>query len=388
MPIYMRLAFLTVVSLLSYGLHSYLFSRVQHMLTEAATSLPPAVVAAAKGDALWPVVTLSALTLSYFAIGSLLHPRTFRALAWISGGWMGAMTLLCVWGAVHQLLSLIAQLLGVSLPAELGVAGLGVAALLWALGLANVLRPPALKEVSVPLKELPAELHGLRIAQLSDVHVGPTVGRAFMERIVARTNALKPDLIVITGDLVDGDVEMLRRDVAPIFELTAPLGVYFITGNHELISGVDPWVAHIREGGITVLENEHQVLTHNDALVNLVGVEDRDSARFHPDRRPNLDQALAGADTELTTILLAHQPKAVREAAIRGIDLQLSGHTHGGQMIPLTWLIYLDQPWRSGLYQVRGTTLYVNEGTGYWGPPIRIGTRSELTLLTLEGAAP
>jgi len=387
MPIYMRLAFLTVVSLLSYGLHSYLFSRLQHMVAAAGLYLPQSLVTAMEGDLVVPVLVLSALTLSYFAIGTLLHPRTFRALAWLSGGWMGALTLLCVWAGAHHLAALVAQLMGSSLPAWLGVGGLLLAALLWALGLANVLRPPALREVAVPLAKLPRALEGLRIAQLSDVHVGPTVGRDFMERIVARTNALKPDLIVITGDLVDGDVELLSHDVAPIFDLRAPLGVYFITGNHELISGVDPWVAHLRAGGITVLENEREVLTHNGAMLNLVGIEDRDSARFHPDRRPNLDRALAGADMALATILLAHQPKAVKEAAIRGVDLQLSGHTHGGQMIPLTWLIYLDQPYRCGLYQLDGTTLYVSEGTGYWGPPIRIGTRSELTLLTLQGEA-
>ena len=207
-----------------------------------------------------------------------------------------------------------------------------------------------------------------------------------MEQLVERVNALAPDLIVITGDLVDGEVRKLKEDVAPFFELSAPLGVFFITGNHELISGVDSWVEHLRAGGMTVLENESRLLERDGAALNLVGVEDWESARFHPQRSPNLDRALSGCDTALTTVLLAHQPKAVREAAQRGVDLQLSPH-HGGQIAPFTWLVALDQPYRSGLYHVRDTALYVSEGTGYWGPPLRLGTRSELTLLTLTRSA-
>ncbi|MGB0592098.1 MAG: metallophosphoesterase [Myxococcota bacterium] len=386
MPVLMRLVFLTIVSVVSYGLHLFLFSRVAQMLSDAAVMLPQSILETASGKLLVLELTFSVLTLSYFTIGTMLHPRQFRWLGWLSGAWMGALTLLCLWGGVHLVAALGAELIGYELPPLTGVIGLAVTLMCWGWGLANVLRPPALKRVSVPLTKLPEALHGLRIAQLSDIHVGPTVGRRFMDDLVARTNALSPDMIVITGDLVDGSVAMLGDDVAPIFDLSAPLGVYFITGNHELISGVDPWIHYIREGGITVLENEARCLRHNGAHLNLVGVEDWDSERFHRQRHPNLSEALVGVDTEHTTILLAHQPKAAREASLRGVDLQLSGHTHGGQMAPLTVLIYLDQPYRSGLYTIGPTQLYVSEGTGYWGPPIRLGTRSELTLLTLERA--
>ena len=210
MPVYMRFVFLGVVGLTSYGLHAYLCSRVQQMVADAAVSLPESLVESVSGEHPWLLIALSALTLSYFAVGTLLHPRLFRGLAWLSGAWMGALTLLCLWAGVHHLAAAIAWLAGTALPGPTGVLGLVATSALWAWGLANVLRAPAVKHVAVPLAKLPDDLEGLRIVQLSDIHVGPTVGRRFMVDLVARTNALAPDLIVITGDLVDGDVEMLQ----------------------------------------------------------------------------------------------------------------------------------------------------------------------------------
>ena len=373
----MLLPFLTLIGLLSYGLHAYVFWRLPMMLDGEGTGW----LSSALNDG--ALIGLSCLTLSYFIV-TMSDPRRWRPLGWLSGAWMGLIALLCLWTGLHHGFSMLGALAGLQLPTWAGPAGISAAVLSWGRGLYNATRPPTLVRHELPLKSLPPELDGMRVVQLSDIHVGPTIGRAFMERLVARVNALSPDLIVITGDLVDGGVSKLAYDVAPIFDLKAPQGVYFITGNHELISGVDPWVAHLRGGGIHVLENASVTLNHRGVTMHLAGVEDWESARFHPSRSPNLNEALAGCDPTRFTILLAHQPKAIKEASLRAVDLQLSGHTHGGQIAPFTWLVYLDQPYRSGLYTVNQTTLYVSEGTGYWGPPVRLGTRAELTLLTLR----
>jgi len=319
----------------------------------------------------------------YFLVGNMLNARRFRALGWASGLWMSVLILSLMWSITHHVSELGLSWLGYTMPPFLGPAGLVLAAFLMIVGTRKALEAPHLVEIDIQLKELPKELNGLRIVQLSDIHIGPTLGRAFMESIVARTNALEADLIVITGDLVDGSTMHLASEVEAVFRLKAPLGVFFITGNHEFISGVDSWVTHLREGGIEVLENATIPIEHQGESFNLVGIEDWDSARFHRTRRPNLPKALKGVDTSLPTILLAHQPKAILEASELGIDLQLSGHTHGGQFAPFNWLIFLDQPYRNGLYQRGDTQLYINEGTGYWGPPLRIGTRSEITHITL-----
>lgn len=384
LPVLMMVMFLGVVSGLSFGLHLYALQRLQVMLSPSLDlgvfSTSPEVQFAS-----WPLaIGLTVFMCSYFTIGKLLSPRSFRWLAWASSLWMGALALIFIWGGAYHIVEKLLEQFGQTAPKHTGLLPFTAALLMWGIGVRNALNPPRLEQVTLQSAALPDSLCGLRIVQISDIHIGPTLGKSFLQDIVTRIDTLKPDLIVITGDLVDGDVAMLREDVAPIFELTAPLGVFFITGNHELISGVDPWVQHLEKGGITVLQNDSQVLEHNNTPFNLVGVEDWDSARFHPTRTPSLGEALRSADTTRFTILLAHQPKAIQEACKQGIDIQLSGHTHGGQIAPFSYLIYLDQPYRRGLYQVEETLLYVNEGTGYWGPPLRIGTRSEITELTLQ----
>jgi hypothetical protein len=297
---------------------------------------------------------------------------------------MGLFALLLVWVAGFHVLERLLLLTGNTLPDSAGFVPVLASGGMTLIGLRNALRQPTLNQITLHPQRLPEALDGLRIVQLSDIHVGPTIGHSFLRDVVDRTLAQNPDLIVVTGDLVDGEVSLLAEDVAPLFDLHAPLGVYFITGNHEFISGADSWVDHVRKHGITVLENESRVLKHNDTNFQLVGVEDWDSARFHPSRSPNLDKALDACSEECFTLLLAHQPKAIREASERGVDLQLSGHTHGGQFAPFSSLVVLDQPYRSGLYTIGASLLYVNEGTGYWGPPLRIGTRSEITELVLR----
>lgn len=387
MPLFMMMIFLAVVFSASLGLHYYLLTRLELLLLPslhagAQTSWMPSPAQR------WSVaVGLALLMCCYFLIGKFLSPRRFRWLAWISSIWMGFFALSTVWAGGFHLLEIGLRAADAQLPLHSGLLPVGAAAAMTLIGVNNARQPPELKQVTLHPERLPEALDGIRIVQLSDIHVGPTIGRSFLQDVVDRTLAQAPDLIVITGDLVDGTVAQLSEDVAPLFQLKAPLGVFFITGNHEFISGADPWVRHLRANGITVLDNSSAVLEHQGTPLQLVGVEDWDSERFHPRRSPNLTKALQDCKDHQFTVLLAHQPKAIQEASERGIDLQLSGHTHGGQFAPFSALVVLDQPYRSGLYTVGGSLLYVNEGTGYWGPPIRIGTRSEITELTLRAVA-
>ena len=247
-----------------------------------------------------------------------------------------------------------------------------------ATGVITVACGPVLRRVEVPLEKLPAAMDGLTVVQLSDLHVGRTIGRSYVQRVVSDVNALKPDAVVITGDLVDGQVDALRDAVEPLFSLRARHGVYFVTGNHDYYSGAGPWRAHLAAGGIHVLSNASTRIGKPPASIDLVGVEDK---RGYVD----LTGALADCDPNTPTILLAHRPEMVFEAALSGVDLQLSGHTHGGQMWPFTLVVEQAAPYPSGLYRHEKTWLYVNVGTGYVGPPLRLGTRSEISVVTLRG---
>jgi len=221
----------------------------------------------------------------------------------------------------------------------------------------------------------------LKIVQLTDIHVGPTIGRTFMDDLVRKTNALEPDVIAITGDLVDGSVAELAEHVAPLAGLRARHGVYFCTGNHEYYSGADDWIAHLGTLGIDVLRNEHRVIEHEGARLAIAGVHDWTSGQFG--HATDVSAALDGKDADVPVVLLAHQPKHIDEAADHGVALQLSGHTHGGQIFPFNYLVGLDQPYVKGLHDHRGTQLYVSSGTGYWGPPMRLAVPAEITELTL-----
>ncbi|HET6345760.1 MAG TPA: metallophosphoesterase, partial [Myxococcota bacterium] len=259
-----------------------------------------------------------------------------------------------------------------------------VAAAATGVALKAVAAGPTVTRVSVALGRLPQALDGLTIAQISDLHVAPLLGRAYVEAVVERTLALNPDLIVITGDLVDGSVAQLRDDVAPLGRLKAPHGVYFVTGNHEYYSGVDPWLDELRRLGIRPLRNERVSVGEGADSFDLAGVDDWTSRGFGGGHGPDLPRAVAGRDPARELVLLAHQPRAIFEAAEHGVGLMLSGHTHGGQLWPFGYLVRLVQPYVQGLAQHGPTQIYVNRGTGYWGPPMRLGAAPELTLLELR----
>ncbi|MCB9728788.1 MAG: metallophosphoesterase [Deltaproteobacteria bacterium] len=238
----------------------------------------------------------------------------------------------------------------------------------------------------IAIPRLPRALDGYRIVQLSDVHVGPTIGRRFLDEMVERTNALRPDLVVITGDLVDGSVAMLGQDVGTLSKLRARHGTAFVTGNHEFFSGVDEWLTCLRRLGIQVLGNQRVSIGDRGpggASFDLAGIHDAWGGRRGDAYAPDLTRALRGRDPERALVLLAHQPKQIDMAEGHGVDLQLSGHTHGGQLWPFGEATALVQPWIRGLHSRGDTRIYVSKGTGYWGPPMRVGAPPEIASLVL-----
>ena len=252
-----------------------------------------------------------------------------------------------------------------------------------------VSRRPRLVHVDIPIERLPPSLHGFAIAQISDVHVGATIRRRFVERLVARVNDLKADLIAVTGDLVDGSVEQLANHTAPLSNLSARHGAFFVTGNHEYYSGERAWTREIRRLGLTVLKNEHVVLQHDGALLVLAGVDDIGAPHFDPAQRSDPAAALRGAPAGAgARILLAHQPSSAAAAATAGFDVQISGHTHGGQFWPWNHFVRFFQPFTAGLHRLKDLWIYVSRGTGYWGPPNRFGVPSEITRIRLVAARP
>ena len=247
-------------------------------------------------------------------------------------------------------------------------------------------RTPAVRQVDVPIANLPNALVGLRIVQISDLHVGPTIKAPFVERVVARVNELQPDLIVFTGDLADGTVERLATHTASLAELTAPLGLYFCTGNHEYYSGVEGWTEQARRLGFDVLINEGRQIDCGGGRIALAGATDFSAGELVPDHASDPAKALAASDGADVRILLAHQPRSIEAASQANCHLQLSGHTHGGQFVPWKYVVSLQQPYVAGLHKFRDTWIYIHRGTGYWGPPLRLGVPSEIAVLTLSRA--
>jgi len=258
-----------------------------------------------------------------------------------------------------------------------------------ALGLWNARRTAAIVEVDVPIAGLPAALHGFTIAQISDIHVGPTIKAPYLRRIVDAVNRLRADMVAVTGDLVDGSVRELAAHVAPLAELQSRHGTFFVTGNHEYYSGAAGWVIELRRIGLQVLMNEHVVVRHDGAQMVVAGVTDFSAHHFDPAQRSDPQAAVAGApDGAGMRVLLAHQPRSADAAERAGFDLQLSGHTHGGQFWPWNLFVPLQQPFTAGLNRLRRLWVYTSRGTGYWGPPKRFGAPSEITRLRLVAMAP
>lgn len=251
-------------------------------------------------------------------------------------------------------------------------------------GAYQALRTPGIVEVPIELSRLPPALDGFRIIQLTDIHIGNTIGRGFVQDVVDRANAADADLIAITGDLVDGSVANLADAAAPLADLKSRHGVYFVTGNHEYYSGADAWIEHIRGLGIQVLRNERVEIGDGSASFDLAGVDDH-GAHFWNGHGADMARAAAGRDPLRELIVLAHQPRQVHESARHGAGLQLSGHTHGGQIWPWHYLAMAQQGGLLAGHSLHGDTqLYVSRGTGYWGPPVRVFAPAEITRVVLR----
>ena len=253
-------------------------------------------------------------------------------------------------------------------------------------GVRTALGPPQLDRVQIPLAKLPRSMDGLRIATVSDIHLGPLRGRAHTERIVAAINRLDADLVAVVGDLVDGSVAELGPAAAPLRDLLSRYGSFFVTGNHEYYSGVEEWVQEVDRLGLRVLQNRRQEIQARGGVLDLAGVNDASAAGTGLAAPADFGAALGGRDPSRPVVLLAHQPVAAFEAAKFGVDLQLSGHTHGGQMVPFNLAVRLEQPVISGLGEVDGTKVYVTNGAGFWGPPVRVGAEPQITLVELRSA--
>jgi len=257
---------------------------------------------------------------------------------------------------------------GAAAAAAVGTVGYGT----W-----NVVKGPAVKHVTVPLAKLPRGAHGFRIAVVSDIHLSSVLGRRFAQRVTDTINATQPDLITVVGDLVDGDVDELAASVEPLRGLRSRHGTFFVTGNHEYFSGAEQWVEKVRELGWQPLENARTALPGFDlAGVNDLGGESTGQG-------PDFGKALGDRDPTRAAVLLAHQPVVIHDAVRYGVDLQLSGHTHGGQMWPATYIAEAANPTNAGLERYGDTQLYVSRGAGAWGPPVRIGAPSDITIVEL-----
>lgn len=347
----------------------------------------------------WSKVAVSALALLFAAtMASFAAARTMpraiaAAFAWVGYTWLGVLFFLVLSLAVSDAARVvfvrtrsggaprdperrqaIARLFG----GAAALVGLGTSGV----GVVGAVSTVAVARVRVVIDRLTRAKTGYRIVQITDIHVGPTIGRAFVEDVVARVNALKPDLVAITGDLVDGSVAELAVHVASLAKLRANDGVFFVTGNHEYYSGVDAWIGHLATLGVRVLRNE-RVRIGGDEGFDLAGIDDASSQAYGHGHGPDLKKALAGRDESRACVLLAHQPRGIDLADALGVDLQLSGHTHGGQMFPWNFLVRLQQPFVAGLHKLARAQIYVSRGTGYWGPPMRVGAPAEITEIEL-----
>jgi predicted MPP superfamily phosphohydrolase len=350
---------------------------------------------------LWSWLAMSSLLVPLGLVKhSFAGPRVAHVLTWAGLLAMGLFSSLFVLTVLRELL-----LGALSVATWFGVVhlpltqirfytALTVLPLAFAMTLAgfwNARRTAAVVCVDVPIVNLPSTLEGFSIAQISDIHVGPTIRTGYLQRIVARVNLLNVDLVAITGDLVDGSVKALGKHIESLSDLRSSYGTYFVTGNHEYYSGAQAWIDKLRSMGVMVLMNQHVVIDHakdsqdgDHATIVVAGVTDFGAHHFDESHRSDPHGALADApESAHVKLLLAHQPRSAAAASAAGFDLQLSGHTHGGQFWPWGYFVRLQQPFTAGLNKLNRLWVYTSRGTGYWGPPKRFGAPSEITHLRL-----
>jgi predicted MPP superfamily phosphohydrolase len=373
-----RSVFLTVLILVLLLLHGLPWWRLV-----LAPHWPAAITAAG--------TVLAVLTLVGFPLAMWQgHGRHHRdALAVVGDTWLGVIWQLFVWTVLGLVVDAVLAVAGVSDPGRARWVAAGV--LVWVVvlcswGMWQARRVPPVKKVDVALPRLPEAFDGLTVVLITDTHFGPINRARWSAAVVERVNALQPDVLVHAGDLADGSVDQRRHQVAPLGTATGRMGKYYITGNHEYMSGAQSWVDHMATLGWTVLHNRHTVLERNGSRLVIAGIDDL-TARGSgvPGHGADLPAALDGVSADDAVILLAHQPKSVRMSAPAGVDLQLSGHTHGGQIWPFHLLVRAEQGALAGLsHHGERTTLYTSRGSGFWGPPFRIFAPNEITALVLH----
>ncbi|TFW01937.1 metallophosphoesterase [Oxalobacteraceae bacterium OM1] len=375
----MRSRFLTVLVILA-AVHVYVGIRI-------LPDLPIDNAARALGW-LWLAASIVLMPAGVSAY-RLAQPHADR-VAWAGLLAMGFFSSLFVGTLLRDVVLLVATLAGAASPHFVMWSAVAVPVVALAttlIGFINARRVAAIVDVDVPIDNLPPDLHGFTIAQISDIHVGPTIKRRYLDAIVDKVNRIGADVVAVTGDLVDGSVHQLAPHTAPLARLQARHGAFLVTGNHEYYSNAHAWIDEFERLGLRVLMNEHVVLQHNNAAVLLAGVPDYTAHHFDPTHKSDPHKALAGAPGDVAVkLLLAHQPRTALTAVEAGYDLQLSGHTHGGQFFPWNFFVPLQQPFVAGLKRLEKLWVYTSRGTGYWGPPKRFLAPSEITRLRLVPA--
>jgi predicted MPP superfamily phosphohydrolase len=345
----------------------------------------------------WPGAVFAAGTVLFAGAAALFPylmfsghgPHHRDGPARIADTMLGVVWVLFVWSVLGNVLRAVLAVAGVEDPVRSRtvtavVAVIAVVLLLW--GYAEAMRVSRVRRIDVRIPRLGAGLDGLKVVLLTDTHYGPINRARWSRGVVDVVNSLDADIVAHTGDIADGEVDQRREQAAPLGDVRAKLGRVYVTGNHEYFSGAQRWVEHMAALGWEALHNRHVVVSRGGDSLVVAGVDDRTAAGSGvPGHHMDHEAALAGADGQLPVLLLAHQPQQVTGAVAHGIDLQISGHTHGGQMWPFHYLVRLDQPVLQGLSRHgERTQLYTSRGTGFWGPPFRIFAPSEITLLTLH----
>lgn len=346
----------------------------------------------------WPD-TVTTIGVVVFVVGALAmpamlavgHGKKFDVRALLGDIWLGVLWQLFVWAVIGEIVNVIAWLAGAPHGLReryVAVGCLVVVCILLVWGLVAALGRVPIRHVTIKVDRLPAEFDGRTIAHITDTHLSRILGQRWIKRIVEQVNALSPDIVCHTGDLADGDVERRTASVDVLGDVDAPLGRFFITGNHEYMSGAGYWVGRMKKLGWTVLQNEHEIVQIGHARLAMAGINDLTApGNDAASDRPDVDKAVQDIPAGIPTILLAHQPKQVRDAVHKDLDLQLSGHTHGGQIWPFHYLVRAEQGALAGLSRPgKRTQLYISRGTGFWGPPFRIGAPPEIALITLRRA--
>ncbi len=316
-----------------------------------------------------------------------------RIIAWLGYTGLGTVTLLFFLQiGVDLLLSLKTLIvrknhfdpqrrafIGLSLKGIVG--SLGAIGTAW--GLYNAVKTPIIKKVEIPITDLPKSLQGLRMAQISDLHVGSMIGKDFIAKVVEKIDKINPDILFFTGDAADGSVASYGSHLEALGRIKPRYGKFFVTGNHEYYSDMNGWLRLIENLGFKILINESQNVIINGSTVMITGIPDRGGKYFSDFHKTDMEKAICGMPNPDLKILLAHQPRDVEYAVKYNFHLQLSGHTHGGQYFPFSVLVKMAHPFLKGLHKRKNTWVYINQGTGYWGPPMRIGTEPEITEIIL-----